>query len=192
MALTLPANRYVPKYGSIVRLAPAGETIETVVVARNTKPAGSSFTDWESLGCVETAEIEVLKEAGEAVHCFNATTGKWEQISTDATAADTRLRLTIVCQEVSAYILQLALAAATVNGTTGAYVPGSMDGGAVQGWVKIQSQYGTEVVNVLDIYAEVMLAEAAQIANRTQGWKPKLTITQLGSQYEAGVLGVVS
>lgn len=192
MALTLPAARYVPKYGSIVRFAPVGATIESVTVARNTKPAGSVFTDWESLGCVETAELRVLKEPGQEVNCFNATTGLWEKMRTGDTDADTRLQLDLVLQEVSDYTLQLAFAAATVNGTTGAYEPASMAGGAVQGWLLIQTQIGTEVVSVLNLFVEMTLSEPAMIANRTQGWKPKLQITQLGSASEAGVLGVVS
>ena len=190
--LTLPTTAYVPKYGSIVRLAPAGETIETVVVSSTVKPAGSVFTDWESLGCIEEGSVEVMADKGEPVQCFNATTGKWEIKHTENTKADTKLKLVLTLQEVSAYILQLAYAAGTVNGTTGAYVPGSMLGGAVQGWLKIQQQAGTEVISVLDLWVELRLADAATIANRTKGWKPKIEIVQLGAALEAGVLGTAS
>jgi hypothetical protein len=192
MALTLPTTRYVPKYGSIVRLAPAGETIETVVVSATAKPAGSVFTDWETLGCIEEGAVAVLKDAGEPVHCFNATTGLWETIRTEDTDAHTRLQVTLTLQSVTVYLLQLAYAAAAVNGTTGAYVPASMAGGAVQGWVKVQTQVGAELVSVLDLWAEVVLTEPAQIANRTAGWKPKVQITQLRAALEAGAFGSVS
>jgi hypothetical protein len=189
MPRTPAVTRYVPKPGSIIRLAKAGDTVETVVVAATAKPAGSSFTDWKNLGCVETAAVEILTEAGEPVHCFNATSGKWEQKSTEDTDADTRLRLNIVCQEVTDFLYQLALGANSVHADTGAFVPGSLKGGAVQGWLKVQTQVGTEVVTVLDMWVEVKLSAAAKIADRTAGWKPEIVITQLGAALDAGVLG---
>lgn len=191
-ALTLPVTAYVPKYGSIVRFAPEGATIETVTVSATSKPAGSVFTDWKSLGCIEEGTIEVMVEKGEVVQCFNATTGKWEIKHTENTNGDTKLKLGVTLQEVTSYILQLAMAASTINASTGAYVPGSMLGGAVQGWLKVQQQSGTEVISVLDMWVELRLSEAATIANRTKGWKPKIEIMQLGAALEAGVLGTAS
>lgn len=189
MARTEVTSRYVPKPGSIVRFAPAGATIESVTVAKGTKPAGSVFTDWEELGCIEIGSVSVLSDPGEPVYCFNATTGKDEIINTADTDADTRLQFSLTLQEVTDFIWQMALAAGSVNGTTGAFVPGSMKGGAVQGWIKIQVQVSTEVVAVIDLWAEIKLTEAATIRNRTSGWKPVIQVTQLGDDSEAGVLG---
>ena len=192
MALTLPTTKHVPKYGSIIRLAPAGRTIETVTVAANAKPAGTSFDDWETLGCIETGTVELLNEAGEEVHCFNATTGEWDVKQTENTDATTRLRLALTLQEVTAFLLELAYAAASVDDSTGAYKPGSLKGGAVQGWIKVQTQQGTELVSVLDLWVEVRLSSAASIANRTEGWKPEVEITQLRSALETGAFGTTS
>lgn len=189
MPRTAATTRYVPKPGSIIRLAKAGDTVETVTVSATSKPAGLSFTAWKEVGCVEVAEIALLTEAGEPVHCFNATTGLWEQKSTEDTDADTRLRLNVTCQEVTDFLWQLAMAAGSVHADTGAFVPGSMKGGAVQGWLKVQTQVGTEVVTVLDMWVEMKLSAPANIANRTAGWKPQLQITQLGAALDAGVLG---
>lgn len=189
MPRTAATTRYVPKPGSIIRLAKAGDTVETVTVSATSKPAGLSFTAWKEVGCIEKADIEILTEAGEPVHCFNAVTGRWEQKSTEMTDADTRLRIKVTCQEVTDFLYQLALAAGSVHADTGAFVPGSMKGGAVQGWMKIQTQVGTEVVSVLDLWVEMRLSAPANIANRTQGWKPELEITQLGAALDAGVLG---
>lgn len=189
MPRTAVTTRYVPKPGSIIRLAKAGDTVESVTVSATAKPAGSVFTAWKEVGCVETAEIELLTEAGEPVHCFNATTGKWEQKNTEMTDADTRLKITVTCQEVTDFLYQLAFAAGSVHADTGAFVPGSLDGGAVQGWLKIQTQVGTEVVTVLDMWVELRLSAPANVANRTQGWKPQIEITQLGAALDAGVLG---
>jgi len=192
MALTLPTTKYVPKYGSIIRLAPAGRTIETVTVAANEKPAGTSFDDWETLGCIEAGTVELLNEAGEEVHCFNATTGEWDVKQTENTDATTRLRLALTLQEVTPFLLELAYAAASVDDSTGAYKPGSLKGGAVQGWIKVQTQQGTELVSVLDLWVEVRLSSAASIANRTEGWKPEVEITQLRSALETGAFGTTS
>ena len=138
---------------------------------------------------MESAEVSLLTEAGEPVHCFNATTGRWEQKATENTDADTRLQLEVTCQEVTDFLYQLAFGAASVHADTGAFVPGSLKGGAVQGWLKVQTQVGTEVVSVLDMWVELRLSAAANIANRTAGWKPQITITQLGAALDAGVLG---
>lgn len=192
MSLTLPIARYVPKYGAVCRLAREGKTVETVVVSPTLKPAGSNFTTWDTLGCIESGSVETLREAGEPVHCFNPTTGLWEQKATEDTDADTRLRLDLTLQEVTPFLLELAYAAASVNASTGAYVPGSLKGGAVRGWLKVQQQVGTEVVSVLDLWVEVRLAEAAQLTNRTAGWKPRIQITQLKAALEAGAFGTVS
>jgi hypothetical protein len=189
MPRTPVPTRYAPKPGSIIRLALAGATVETVTVSAAAKPAGSVFTDWKEVGCVETAEIEILTEGGEAIHCFNATSGRWEQKQTEMTDADTRLRLNVTCQEVTDFLYQLALAAGTVHADTGVFVPGAMKGGAVQGWMKVQTQVGTTVVSVLDLWVEMRLSAAANVANRTEGWKPQIEITQLGTALDAGVLG---
>jgi hypothetical protein len=182
-------TRYVPKHGSIIRLALAGATVETVVVAANAKPAGAVFTDWKEVGCIESADVAILTEPGDEVDCFNATSGRWEKKRTGDTDADTRLQINVICQEVTDFLYQLAFAAGAVHADTGAFVPGSMQGGAVQGWLKIQTQVGTSVVTVLDMWVEMKLADAASVANRTTGWKPSLVITQLGSALDAGVLG---
>lgn len=189
MPRTAATTRYVPKPGSIIRLAKAGDTVETVTVSATSKPAGESFTAWKEVGCVETAEVELITEAGEVVHCFNAATGKWEQKSTPNTDADTRLQINVTCQEVTDFLYQLAFGANSVHADTGAFVPGSLKGGAVQGWLKIQTQVGTEVVTVLDMWVEMRLSAAATVANRTAGWKPQLEIIQLGAALDAGVLG---
>lgn len=189
MPRTAATTRYVPKPGSIIRFAKAGDTVETVVVAAGTKPAGSNFSTWREVGCIESAEVEILTEPGEPAHCFNAVTGRWDQKATEDTDADTRLRLAVTCQEVTDFLYQLALAAGSVHADTGAFVPGSLKGGAVQGWMVIQTQVGTEVVSVLTLWVEMKLSNPANIANRTQGWKPQLQITQLGNSLDAGVLG---
>lgn len=189
MARTPVPTRYVPKPGSIIRIALEGKTVETVVVAEATKPAGIVFTDWDEVGCIETAEVETLTEAGEEVHCFDASTGKWVQKRTPMTDADTRLRINVTCKEVTDLLYRLALAGATVNATTGAFVPGSLPGGEVRGWLKIQTQVGTSVVTVLDMWVALRLSAPANIANRTAGWKPQIEITQLGAALDAGVLG---
>jgi hypothetical protein len=189
MPRTAATTRYVPKPGSIIRLAKAGDTVETVPVSATSKPAGLVFTAWKEVGCIETAEIEILTEKAEPVFCFNATTGKYEQKATEDTDAHTQLRLKVVCQEVTDFLYQLALAAGSVHADTGAFVPGSLKGGAVQGWLKVQTQVGTEVVTVLDMWVELKLSAPANIANRTSGWKPELQITQLGAALDAGVLG---
>lgn len=189
MPRTPAVTRYVPKPGSIIRLAKAGDTVEAVTVGAGTKPAGSVFDAWKEVGCIEKAEVEPLTEGNEPVHCFNATTGKWEQKTTEMTDADTRLRISVTCQEVTDFLYQLALGANSVHADTGAFVPGSLKGGAVQGWLKIQTQVGTEVVTVLDMWVELRLSAPANVANRTTGWKPQLEITQLGNALDAGVLG---
>ena len=189
MSLTLPTTRYVPKYGSLVYLAVEGDTVETVTVSSTSKPAGSVFTAWEALGCIETGTVELIREPGEVVHCFNATTGIYEQIRTENTDADTRLRFNLTVQSVTPFLLELAYAAASVNGTTGAYSPGTLAGGAVKGWLKVQTQVGTEMISVLDIWAEVILAEPAMIANRTTGWKPVIQATQLKAAGDLGAFG---
>lgn len=189
MPRTPVATRYVPKTGSIIRLALAGATVEAVTVAEATKPAGSSFTDWEEVGCIETAEVELLTEGGEEVDCFNATSGKWVKKRTAMTDADTRLRLSVTCQEATDFLWQLAMGAASVHADTAVFTPGSLPGGEVQGWMKIQTQVGTAVITVLDMWVAMRLSAAATVANRTQGWKPQLEITQLGAALDAGVLG---
>jgi hypothetical protein len=192
MALTLPTTKLTPKYGSIVRLAREGATVETETVAADAKPAGSDFTDWETLGCIETGTVEILKEASEEVHCFNVTTGEWDVKQTEDSDAQTRLRLNLTLQEVTPFLLEMAYAAASVNATTGAYTPGSLKGGAVKGWLKVQTQSGTELVSVLDLWVEVILSSPANIANRTEGWKPEVQITQLRTALEAGAFGSVT
>lgn len=192
MALTLPTERYTPKYGSLCYLAKEGETVETVVVASDEMPAGSVLTDWKELGCIEDGEVSILAENGEPVYCFNATTGLWDQIRTEDSDADTRLQLSLVLQKVTPFLLELAYAAADVNATTGAYVPGSQPGGAVKGWLKVQHQAGTEVISLLDMWVEIKLSEPAKIANRTAGWKPKIQVTQLRSALDAGAFGTTS
>lgn len=192
MALILPATALIPKYGSIVRFAPAGRTIESTTISATAKPPGINFTDWETLGCIETGSIALENETSTEVHCFNATTGEWEQRTTPNTDAVTRLIVTLTLQEVSNFILQMAYAAATINGTTGAYVPGSQPGGVFQGWLKVQTQRKTEAVSVLDLWVELGLADAATIANRTEGWKPQVTARQLKAALDAGAFGNVT
>jgi hypothetical protein len=189
MPRTAATTRYVPKPGSIIRLAKAGDTVETVTVSATSKPAGSVFTAWKEVGCIESAEVILLTEAGEPVFCFNPVTGRHEQKATEMTDADTRLQINVTCQEVTDFLYQLAFGAASVHVDTGAFVPGSLDGGAVQGWLKVQTQVGTEVVSVLDMWVELRLSAPANIANRTAGWKPQIVITQLGAALDAGVLG---
>jgi hypothetical protein len=189
MPRTKVTSRYVPKTGSIIRFAPAGKVIETVTVAKGAKPAGAVFTDWEELGCIETGTVAVLMEAGEPVFCFNASTGRNEQINTGDTDADTRLQFEIVAQQVTDFLWQFAFAADSVHADTGAFVPGSMKGGAKQGWIKIQTQVSTEVVVTMDLWVEIKLSNPAQIRDRVAGYKPAFTITQLGASGEAGVLG---
>jgi|GEM_PF-3784331 len=189
MPRTAVISRYVPKPGSIMRLAKAGDTVEAVVASATVKPDGLVFSAWKELGCIEIAAVEILTEAGESVDCFNATTGRFERKATEMTNADTRLRLTATCQEVTDFLYQMAFAAGAVHVDTGAFVPGSMPGGVVQGWLKVQTQVGTEVVTVLDMWVEVRLSNAAKLSDRVSGWKPELEITQLGSALDAGVLG---
>lgn len=189
MPRTAVTNRYVPKTGSIVRFAPAGRTIETVTVAKGAKPAGSVFTDWVELGCIETGNVELITEPGEMVKCFNATTGRDEIINTENTDADTRLQFNLTLQLVTDYLWQLAFAAAAVHADTGAFTPGSLGGGAVQGWVKIQCQVSTEVVVTMDLWVEVRLSNPAAIHARAAGYKPEIVVLQLGATAETGVLG---
>jgi hypothetical protein len=189
MPRTPITNRYVPKPGSVVRFAPAGATIETVTVAKGTKPAGSVFTDWIELGCIETGSVALINENAEPVFCFNPSTGRDEQIQTELTDADTRLEFSLVLQLVSDYLWQMALAAGSVHADTGAFTPGSLKGGVKQGWCKIQVQVSTEVLAVMDLWVEIRLSNPAKIRDRAAGYKPEIVVLQLGATDETGVLG---
>lgn len=189
MSRTAVPSAYVPKPGSIVRFAPAGDTIESVTVAKDTKPPGSDFADWIELGCIETGTVEVLTDAGEPVYCFNATTGLDELVNTELTDADTRLQFALTLQQVTDYLWQLAFAADTPDATTGAFTPGGLKGGVKQGWCKVQVQVSTTVVAVLDLWVQIGLSDAAKIRDRTSGYKPAIQILQLVAPDETGVLG---
>jgi hypothetical protein len=192
MPRTAVTNRHVPKPGSTVRFAPAGRTIETVTVAKGAKPAGAVFTDWIELGCIETGEVDVITENAEPVFCFNPSTGRDEIINTELTDADTRLEFSLTLQLVTDYLWQLALAAGSVHADTGVFTPGSLKGGVVQGWCKIQVQVSTEVVAVMDLWVQLSLSNPAKIRDRASGYKPEVTILQLGASGETGVLGTAA
>jgi hypothetical protein len=178
-----------PIYGALAYLALEGETVETVTVARDDKPAGSVLDDWETLGCIQDAQVETIRKAGETVDCFDATEGVWIEDETENAKAQAHLQLNIQLASVTPFMLQMAMAAASVGASDGAYVPGSQPGGAYRGWLKVQQQNGTSVVNVLEMWVEATLAEPAVVARRQPGYKPRLILKQLKAADDAGVLG---
>lgn len=186
------ATSYAPKVGSAVRFAPAGRVIETVTVSKTEKPAGADLADWEELGCIETGTVSLLTEAGEPVYCFNLTTGEDEQIRTGDTDAHTQLQFDLTLQAVTDYLWQLALGAKSVHPDTGAFVPGSLPGGAVQGWAIVQVQISLEKVAVMHLWVEVKPNNPATIRHRTAGYKPQVQVTQLKAALESGVLGTAA
>lgn len=192
MALTLPTTKLKPRHGSTVHFAPEGETIETVEVARGTKPAGSVLTDWEELGCLSNGEVEVVSSGGEVIECWDSTLRDWITEHTENTEATTRLNLTLRVQKVTPFILQMAAAAATVNGSTGAMVPGSKSGGAWQGWIRVKVQTRTDDVMLLTLWVEIRLANPMLINSKETGYEPEIIVTGLGSSLDAAVLGTVS
>jgi hypothetical protein len=189
MPRTKVTTHYQPKLGSIVYFAREGTTVETVTVAKGTKPAGSNFSTWEPLGCVDAGTVNRLVEAGNQVVCFNATTGEDEIIKTPDSDAMTVLQFELTLNALSDFLWGLAFGADSVNGTTGAFVPGSLPGGAVQGWCVIQVQVGTEKVAVMHLWVELKISNAQSIRNRTANTQMQVTITQLRSALETGVLG---
>ena len=188
--MALPSDVKKPIYGALVYFAPEGETIEAVTVAKDAKPAGSVYDDWESLGCIEELTVSPeVSEAGEPIYCFNATTGKYELEDTENTDGEVRLMLSITCNTVTPYILQMSMAASAVGVSDGTYTPASQRGGAYKGWLKVQQQKGTSIVNVLEIWCEIRLAEPAVVARRQPGYTPSIDVTMLEAADNAGVLG---
>lgn len=187
--MSLPSTTKSPILGASIYFALEGETIETVTVAKGTKPAGSDLSGWENLGCIQEATMETVRKAGEAIDCFDPTTGEWQEEETENTKAQAHLVLNVMTATVSAFTYQMAVAAAAVSGSDGTYTPGSQPGGAYKGWIKLQKQNGTTVIDVLELWCEIILAEPAVVARRQPGYKPRYTIRQLKAADEAGVLG---
>lgn len=190
--MSLPSDSKKPIYGALAYFALEGDTVETVTVANSTagKPAGADYTDWKSLGCIEELTVDrEITQAGEAVYCFNATTGKYQLEETENSDAEVRLVASIRFNNVTDFVFQMAMAAAAVSDSDGTYSPASQRGGAYKGWLKIQQQEGSSIVNVLEIWSEIMLAEPAVIARRQPGYTPVITATMLEGADNAGVLG---
>jgi hypothetical protein len=172
MSYTAPTTSLAPFFGALVYFAKEGESIESTTVASDAKPPGSDFSDWEQLGCIETASIGHEFEEGETRRCFNATTGKWEKKQTKGQVASIFYEMTI--QEVSEFLHQVAHHVAAID-SDGGGVPNSQEGGIYRGWVTVQQQNGTEITTLVAAWVELTMPNAMQIAGRT-GSTPQLRL----------------
>jgi hypothetical protein len=189
MARTKVTTHYRPKLGSVVYFARQGDTVETVVVAKGTKPAGSNFSTWNPIGCVDSGTVNALLEAGTQVEEFNATTGEDEIIKTADSDAMTVLLFELTLGKISDFLWGLSFGAESVHPTTGAFTPGSLPGRSVQGWCVIQVQCGAEKIAVMHLWVELKIADAQTIREKSANAEMSVTITQLRSPLESGVLG---
>lgn len=189
MALVLPTTRFLPAPGSLIYFAPDGKTIETVTVAEGTAPAGTVLTDWEPMSCVDQATIEQVElQAGEKSSCWDATLGLWVPKKTRGRIM--QLVLNFSTQDVTDYMLQMSVLAASINATTGAYDANSQPEGTYLGYIKFVQQAETEVQNTGLFRVELMLANPMPIASRS-GVKPSFRANILADSDNAGALGVV-
>lgn len=188
MPRTKITTSYQPRIGSRVYFAPAGKTIETVTVSKTAKPAGSVLTDWEPLGAIEKGEVGLLTEKGSIVYEFNLTTGEDEVVRSELADAMTQLQFDLTLGALSDYLWQLTFAAESVHAETGAFTPGSLAGGVASGWCLIQVQISTEKVVVMHLWVELSLPGKQSIRNLKADTTLDVTITQLRSSLETGVL----
>lgn len=185
MAYTPPIDVIAPIYGGLAWFARDGETIEAVTVADDTAPAGIVFTDWDELGCIESATLARDIDGGEDVYCFNAISGVYEKTKTVGRIITLAYELTL--NKVTEFMLQVAHNAADVD-ADGEFVPNSQRDAIYHGWFFVQQQNGTEVTTVLKVRAELSMTQAMQIAARTAG-RPQLRLEVIGNVLNEGQMG---
>lgn len=169
--------------------AEAGKTVEGVLVAAGTKPAGSVLTTWQELGCIELANLLREYEGGQKRWCPNLATGNWEPRQTVGNQVSLGLELTI--QEVSEFLHRVAWNAAAIDGTDGEFVPNSQPEGIYRGWLLIQQQNGTEVTVVAHLWGELTMPNAMQVAGKTSSI-PQVRFNVLGNALNVGNFGTES
>lgn len=178
--------KLAPIIGAVAHFAPVGRTIETVAVTADAKPAGSVFTTWEPLSCITDNNVTVAVEGGTVIRCFNPLTGKFEKKANRGRNTDLIIELTV--QEITQFIAQLAMNAASVSaevGEVGEYVPNSQLE-PVTGWLFITQYAGEDSpINALELYGELTLT------NGLQGGQaptiPQLRFEVLGNALNEGI-----
>lgn len=175
-----------PYYLASAYFALDGDTIETVEVDEETKPAGAVLDDWNELGCIEVAQLIREAEGGDTRYCPNLTTGLWEKRKTVGRTMSLVIEMTV--QEVSEFLHRVAWNAAAIDGDDGEFVPNSQPEGIYRGWLLVQQQNGTEIVTLCSLRVELTMPNAMQIAGRT-GATPQLRLEVMGNALNVGNFG---
>lgn len=173
--------KLAPIIGAVAHFAPDGATIATVTVAPDEKPAGVDFSDWEALSCITDNDITQNVEGGTVIRCFNTVTGRFEKRGTRGRNIDLIIELTV--QEVTQFIAQLAMNAASVDGE-GDYTPNSqLD--PVTGWLFVTQYAGVNSpINAFEVYGELTLLNG--LASGEAPTIPRIRFEVLGNEDNDG------
>lgn len=150
-------SKLAPVVGSIIYLAEEGETVETVTVADTAagKPAGSDFSTWRELGCVESYKIDPGLDGGEKIRCYDTTVGAYKTKASRGERVDPVIDA--VVQDCDDLLIALAHGAAGVDGSDN-FAPGTGNG-KVRGWIKVQNYIGTVVNVILEAWVEISVPD---------------------------------
>jgi len=167
--------------GAHAYFALEGAVIDGTTVSATAKPDADPIANWSSFGVIEENDINVSYE-GETKH-YAPTPGAYKHRR--STYESIEVSGALVCQDMDAFVLSLAMGAKQADAATGDYVPGSQTE-AQRGWLKLQHYAADteELVNLMDIWCEFKVGGGIKFSKAVT--KPSVDFMMLQSPLNVG------